>query len=217
MKTVMKMIQTVNKQSNKYSNIQYNFIANSFIPESGYLNHLLLKYSASITASLLIKEKLLNDYRYASVMLVYKQVKSKASRKKAPENMLFRENLNNDILDYLKVAETTPFTETKILLLNDTVLDKSVGDSGLQCLFVFEKHDGSHEFVLSPGAGIRALTNMIGMGIFECENVDEVLDSLIMELSDLCLTHIIPPSGITLTSKLTEDIKRYLEFYLYGK
>jgi hypothetical protein len=131
--------------------------------------------------------------------------------------MLFRENLNNDILDYLKVAETTPFTETKILLLNDTVLDKSVGDSGLQCLFVFEKHDGSHEFVLSPGAGIRALTNMIGMGIFECENVDEVLDSLIMELSDLCLTHIIPPSGITLTSKLTEDIKRYLEFYLYGK
>lgn len=213
----MTKIPTISKLSDKYSNIQYTFTANSFIPENGYLNYLLLKYSASITASLLIKERLLNEYKYAGIMLVYKQVKSKASRKKLPDNMLLRDNLDSNILSYLQTAEITPFTETKILLLNDTIADKQIGDSGLQCFFVFEKHDGSHEFILNPGAGIRILTEMIGMGIFECENVNEVLDSLIIELSELCITNIIPPSGITLTNQLKDDIRRYLKFYLYGE
>lgn len=208
-------IQTVNKVSDKYSTIDYTFCANNFIPGSGYLNHLLLSPTAKIITSIHIKESLVCDYKFATIMLAYKQVKSKKARKSIVDSIILRKELEADITNFITNTAISDFTETKILLLNDSVLDKDIGDTGLQATFFFEKHDGTHEFMLRPGAGIRNLTSMIGLGVWECDTINEVLDSMIFEMSDLCFQHIIPHSGIVLNDKLKEDIKRYLKFYLY--
>ena len=211
-------IQTFSNPSKKYSNISYVFCANSFEPDKGYLNYALLRHNVRISAILTIREPLLNDYKQAIIMLAYKQVKSKWARrnKQAVNTVVIRENLEQTLKDY---PETTVnnFTETKILLLNDKALDKNVGDTGIQCLFRFEKHDATSEFMLSPGEALRNLTSMIGLGVFEADSVEDVLEDIISEMLDLTFLHIIPQSGILVTPALREDIMNYLHFCFYGK
>jgi len=80
---------------------------------------------------------------------------------------------------------------------------------------MLEKHDGSHNFFLHPGAAIRDLTEIIGLGIFDCDSIKEVFDAIIFDMYDMVITNIIPPSNIQLTESLKMDILRYLHFFIY--
>jgi len=201
----------------KYSNLSYTFNAYSFTPDKGFLNYALLKHNVQVAAILSNKEELLSEYKHAMIMLAYKQVKSKAGRsKKRIDNLLYRDNIEQDIKTYIQTSEFNDYDETKILLLNDEQLDVNVGDTGLQCMLSFEKYDGTFKFYLSPGSAIKQLTEAVGLGILEFDSVDDILTEIITDMSDMVMTNIIPNSNIQSTTKLKEDVVRYLHFCLYG-
>ena len=208
---------TLKKQSELYSNISYNVWADSFKPDKGYLNYTLLKHNVRISTYIDIKESLINDYKHGIIMLAYKSVNSKRARTSKQSTIITRTNLTTQLLEYKKVMDDTAFAENKILLLNDEIQDTTLGDNGIQCLFRFEKHDQTNEFFLNPGAALRNLTDMIGLGVFECESINEVLDNIIFEMVELFFNEIMPNIKLSNTISLKEDITRYLQFCIYGE
>ena len=207
---------TLVRKSKKYPDITYDFCASSFEPDKGYLNYVLLRHNVRVSA-LIFNQNQISEYKYANIMVAYKTVKSRQARKQKIESLLYRETIDTDISTILQTKNFKNFAETKILLLNDILLDKFVGDAGLQIMFRFEKHDGTSEFFLSPGSAIKQLTDVIGFSIFEAESVDAVLSDITCELLDLIYTEILPNSKIMTTDKLKEDISKYLTFCLIGK
>lgn len=208
-------IISLTRQS-KYANIHYTFCAEPFIPSIGNLNFVALNYTARIIGRLTINTPLISEYKYAEIIISYKQVKMKNARKGTNTNLLLRDNMENDIQNFINLCPTLrPFDQTRIFVLNDKTLDNSVGDTGIQCIISLEKHDGSHDFLLCPGAAIKQLTEMVGLGVFDCENIKECLDTIIIDMSDMIVEHIIPYSNIQLTDSLKTDIIRYLTFFIY--
>lgn len=210
------MTTTSLTRQSKYDNIQYNFCANLFEPTNGNLNFVALQYSARVSCILTINTPLISDYKCAEICLSYKQVKVKNARKGTNTNLLLRDNLETDIQNFINICPTlNSYDQTRILVLNDKTLDSSVGDTGIQGMISLEKHDGSHDFLLCPGGAIRQLTEMVGLGVFDCENIKECLDTIIVDMSEIIFEHIIPHSKINLTDSLKEDIIRYLTFFIY--
>lgn len=203
-------------KTSKYESIHYTFCANPFIPSFGNLNFIALNYSARIVCRLNINTPLISDYKEAQIIISYKQVKAKNARKGANTNLLLRDDIENDIVDFIKICPTlSNYDQTRILVLNDKTLDSGIGDTGIQGLVSLEKHDGSHDFLLCPGSALKQLTEMVGLGVFDCENIEEVLNSIINELTEMILEHIIPNAHIQLTDALKADIIRYLRFFIY--
>ena len=212
--------------SQKYSNIVYSVYINSFDPESGTLNHALLRNNVNVSCHINVKDSLLDDYEYAIITLAYKQVKTKAKRYKSllasplnNSNVLYRNGLDELIEQYKPLVVKEDYSEFRALLLNDITSpqDAKVGDTGLQCMFRFQKFDGSSEFFLSPGSPLSHLSSIIGLSVFEASSVNEVLDAIIFDMSELLKQHVLPKSGLNNSVDLDNDIKRYLRFSFYGE
>lgn len=207
-------------QSEKYKAISYvSFIRNTE-PESGQLNHIILAPMAQVSCIIKVKGAAFDDCDNIDITLAYKQTTSQTKRnKKALANMsncsvFYRQGLETLISEYEKPVAL--FDESKPLLLNDLVLDKSVGDTAIQALFRFEKSDGSCNYILRPGGPYEQLSATIGMSIFEAPSIEEVLDSIIFNMSNLFVDNIIPYTKIQSTPALLDDIRRYLRFHFYG-
>ena len=208
-------------QSEKYKNISYTTFIRNLEPESGQLGHdIILAPMAYVSCSIKVKDTTFDDCATISIVLAYKQVVSQIKRsKKALASMekcsvFYRHDLENLISVYEKPLEA--FDESKPLLLNDIVKDKAVGDAAVQALFQFEKIDGTSRFVLCPGGPYEQLSSTIGMSIFEASSIEEVLDSIIFNMSNLFIDNIIPHTKIQSTPALLDDIRRYLHFHFYG-
>ena len=200
----------------KYSNISYNVWGDSLEPDKGYLNYTLLLHNVRISTYIDIKESLLNDYKHGVFMLAFKHVKNRHARKNAYRTFLLRELLEQQIIDYLSLVKNTEVLENKILLLNDKTLDKHLGDMGIQSLFRFEKHDGTHEFFLAPGEAARCLSSMIGLGVFDAPSIEEVLEDIINKMLDLLFTNVISNTKLANNQQLKDDVTRYLKLCVYG-
>ena len=201
--------------SSKYSNITYKVFSNSFEPRNGFLEYVLLQYNIQVTAILEIKNSMLNDYSCAKAILAYKYVKNKRQRRKSSH--LKRKDLEAQIIKYKLVMSDEFYAESKILVLNDTILDADIGDNGIQCMFVFERHDKSHETYLNPGAALTRLTEMIGLSVFEAEDINEVLNNMINEMTDLFMVEVIPNTKLQNTPALRSDVLRYLKLCFLGE
>lgn len=213
--------------SEMYENISYSVYVNSFKPEPGTLNYSLLRHNVNVSCVISVSSSMLNDYEFAVITLAYKQVKTKSKRYKllltdpvAKSNVLYRGNLQNLINQYKATLTTTDdFFEGRALLLNDltSTIDQKVGDTGIQCLFRFQKFDGTSEYVLLPGGPLRKLSSVIGLSVFSAVSIEEVLNNIIIEMSSLVSQYILPHSGLCVSSSLNDDIQRYLRFCFYGE
>lgn len=212
--------------SEKYSNIAYSVYVNSFSPEQGTLNYALLRNNVNVSCVISVKDSLLDDYEFAFITLAYKQVKTKSKRYKAllsspltHSNVLYRDNLNELIEKYKPSVSEENHSECRALLLNAIKhpVDSKIGDTGIQCMFRFQRFDGTSEYVLSPGGPLRNLASIIGLSVFEAQSIEEVLDTIILDMVALFSLHVLPQSGLAITPELDEDIKRYLRFSFYGE
>lgn len=211
--------------SNLYSNISYSICINSFTPDSGGLNHTLLRHNVSISCMIRVADAILNDYEYAIITLAYKHVKTKAKRYKSllktqqASNVLYRDKLETLIQAYKSKLQTEPYCESKGLLLNHIAskIDSKLGDMGIQCMFRFQRFDGSSDFFLAPGSPISNLVSVIGLSVFEAQSIQEVLDAIILDFSNLFNQYILPKTFLDTSTNLDTDIKRYLYFCFYGE
>ena len=210
-------------QSKYYQNIYYTIFIQRTFPDTGILNNILLGGSANVSCNINVKS-VIEDYDYAIITLAYKQVNSKAKRQKAvlstPSNssVLYRKNLNFLFDEYQLISSKQIYDEFKPLLLNDldSKNDSLIGDTGIQCMFRFITPEGCNEFVLCPGAPLAQILTTIGLSIFEAFSIEEVLDSIILDMSILFMEQIISYSNLDSTPELLIDIQRYLRFSLYG-
>lgn len=206
-------------QSEKYKNISYSTFIKSQIPERGQFSHILMAPMAFVTCAIKVRELNFDSCDDVLITLAYKQSTSKTRRSKASlasvdKPVIYRKDLDLQIQNYNKPSEH--FIESKPLLLNDLVLDASIGDSAIEPMFQFVDLNGSSRWILNPGAPYEQMSTTIGFSIFEAESIEEVMDSIIFNISNLFVDNIIPTSGITSTPDLLIDIQRYLHFYLYG-
>ena len=211
--------------SELYKNIAYSVFINP-TPTTGTLNYAILHTNVNVSCIISIKDSLLDDYEFAVITVAYKQVSTKSKRFKSVlkdplsrSNMLYRASLDSMIKEYKTLFSKETYAMGRALLLNETVTnqDARVGDTGIQCMCRFQKFDGSSEFILCPGGPLVNLVSMIGLSVFEADSVEEVLDSIILKMADLIKTHILPSSGLVITSDLDADIIRYLKFAFYGE
>ena len=207
-----------------YENVNYNLYIGNTQPIHENLNFALLKANTRVSAIIDIEDSTLCEYKKAIICISFKEVFSKAKRynklinNRHLSNVLYRDNLDNEILNYINTSDlSNPFVETKMLLLNDLEIDKDVGDAGVQVSLIFEKYDGLHEFYLNPGSAERSLIELVGLGVLTCDNVQYVLNNIIDDLTQLLITHVLIYSRINITEDLKESIKRYLYFSFYGR
>lgn len=211
--------------SKTYNNIAYSVYINSMAPEAGTLDYALLRNNVNVSCSISVKESLLDDHEFAIITLAYKQVKSKSKRYKSvlaspdASNVLYRQNLDGLIKTYKTVMDESDYSQGKALLLNSLTssVDSKIGDTGLQCMFRFQRFDGSSQFILSPGGPLRNLSTIVGLSVFEASSVEEVLDIIILEMANLISEEVLPKSGLEVTPDLQDDIIRYLRFSFYGE
>jgi putative ubiquitin-RnfH superfamily antitoxin RatB of RatAB toxin-antitoxin module len=208
-------------QSEKYKNITYSVHVRQSTPEKGTLRPLLLKPAASVSCQIKA-DTLMTDCSDISITVAYKQIISKAARNKTrlskmdASEVFYRSNLNTLITNFKKPLG--PFEEGKALLLNDlsSIKDRQIGDTAIQPMFYFTKLNGSNEFILCPGAPLEQLSLTVGMSIFEASSIEEVLDSMVFNMSTLLVDNVLPMSGLDMTPALLTDIQRYLHFHFYG-
>ena len=129
--------------------------------------------------------------------------------------VLYRDSL--DVLLQSCPKTTQSFEAGKPLLLNDLSSDKYLGDVLIQPFIYYEKSDNTHTILLNPGSPLEQLSFTVGMSIFEADSINEVLNSIIFNMSNLLVYKIIPNSKLQNTPQLLADIRRYLYFYFYGE
>lgn len=216
---------TLKIQSQYYENVYYTVFIQRVFPDTGPLSNILLGCSASVSCNINVKSIMLDDFEYAIFTLAYKQVNSKAKRNKlclgAPHeaNILYRKDLDGLLTQYIPKASLQIYDEFKPLLLNelDNKNDLLIGDTGIQCMFRFvDFNNGHNTFMLCPGAALSQLSTTIGLSIFEANSIEEVLDTIILDMSTIFTEQIISYSNLDNTSELLSDIQRYLRFSLYG-
>ena len=207
-------------QSDKYKHICYSTFIGRTEPAVGLLSHVILTPMATVQCNINIKGIVLDNYDNITITVALKQVSTKTKRTKRAlanpdkSNVFYRANLDTLISNYF--VPTEYFEYSKPLLLNDLISDKNTGDTAIQVLFHFGKADGTNDFFLCPGSPRDELSMTIGLSIFEANSIEEVLDSIILTMSNLLVDNVLPSYNIDTSNNILDDIRRYLHFHFYG-
>jgi hypothetical protein len=200
------------------------YVNDTNIPATGDLVFTTLKHNFGVSCSIKL-DTTLSEYTTAIFAIVGNQVRSKSLRSKAQlatkqkSPVLYRDTLAMDIPEYLTkvLNQTSLITDTKGLLLNDILFDTSAGDTEIKPLIRFERPDKTNKFYFGPGDAYKNLIEIIGLNLFSIDiSIDEFIEEIITDISKQYILEIIPLLKINNTSKLEEDIVRYLRMVLYG-